>query len=266
MARSLKLLLTENVDSLGIVGDVVNVRVGYARNYLLPRSLATEPTEAALQAVADRRAEAQRQLAELRKEREALVGRLAGTELTIQRSCNDQGILYASVTQQDIAHALEQAGFPGVKPRDVRLSQNVKRVDTYDIHVKFEADLEADIKLWVVADRKLDLEKAAETPAAATDEAQAAEATEAAVAAPAVEKAPRAKGDKPEKAPREPKADKGAERSDKGEKKPKGDKAAKGDKAEKAADSGDKKAGGGWGTPVSKPDFDLGLRPRRSKR
>lgn len=254
MPKSLKLLLTENVDSLGIVGDVVTVRLGYARNFLLPRNMATEPTEESLAAVAERRAEAQRQLAALRKEREALVKRLAGTELTLQRSCNDQGILYASVTQQDIASALEQAGYPGVKPRDVRLTQNIKRIDTYEVHVKFESDLEADVKLWVVADRKLDLDKHEEKPA----ESEQAEGEETPEGSEGQTGEEQQGADKPRapRAPRPPQAEKGEKKSRGGQ---------GGGKADKAADP-EKKAAGTWGTPVSKPDFDLGLKPRRGKR
>jgi large subunit ribosomal protein L9 len=259
MPSNVKLLLTENVDSLGIVGDVVNVRVGYARNFLLPRNMATTPTEEALQAVAARRAEAQRQLAELRKQREALVHRLDETEITIQRSCNDQGILYAAVTQQDISKILEENGFPGVKARDVRLSQNIKRVDTYEVHVKFESDLEAHIKLWVVADRKLDLDRHDEKPktegghGAEGQEAATADGGDMAAAAPA-EKSERA--EKTERAEKKPRAKAEGEAGGK----------SKGAKADKGGEADTKKGAGGWGTPVSKPDFDLGLKPRRSKR
>ncbi len=158
MARNLKLLLTENVDSLGIVGDIVNVRVGYARNYLLPFGYATEPSEELVQQLADKRAAAEKELAARRKEREQMIGKLDGQELTLVRACNDQGQLYGSVTQQDIASALREVGFT-VSPREVRLPTTIKRVDTFDIHIKVDADLEADIKLWVVPDRELDLEE-----------------------------------------------------------------------------------------------------------
>src|SRR5689334_3071304 len=120
MAKTLKLLLTENVDNLGIVGDVVNVRTGFARNYLLPRSMATTPSEEAVKAVAVKRAAAEKAVKEERAHREQLVGKLQGQEITLTRSCNDQGHLYAAVTQQDIASALGELGF-AVKPREVRL-------------------------------------------------------------------------------------------------------------------------------------------------
>lgn len=155
MAKSIKLLLTENVDNLGIVGDVVNVRIGYARNYLLPRDLATTPSDEILAKLAEKRAKAEKDLAALRAQREALISKLEGIELTLTRACNDQGHLYGSVTQHDIAESLTELGFP-VQGREVRLAQTIKRVDSFDVLVKFDTDLEANIKLYVIADRALD--------------------------------------------------------------------------------------------------------------
>lgn len=154
-SKHLKLLLTENVDSLGIVGDVVRVRLGYARNFLLPFGLATPPSDDLIKDLATRRAEAEKQLAELRTQREAMISKLDGQQLTMTRACNDQGHLYGSVTQQDIAVALKEVGFD-IKPREVRLPGTIKRIDTYDIHIKVDSDLGADVKLWVVADRQLE--------------------------------------------------------------------------------------------------------------
>lgn len=160
-SKHVKLLLTETVDNLGIVGDVVRVRLGYARNYLLPFGLATQPSEELVKQLADKRAEAEKQLAALRKQREEMIKRLDGQELTMVRACNDQGHLYGSVTQQDIANALQEVGFD-IKPREVRLPGTIKRVDSFDIHIKVDSDLGADVKLWVVADRELDTESGEE--------------------------------------------------------------------------------------------------------
>ncbi len=158
MARTVKLLLTENVDNLGIVGDVVNVKVGYARNYLLPFNYATTPSDELIAALAEKRAQAEKEVAARRAQREEMIGKLNGQELTLTRACNDQGQLYGSVTQQDIANALKEVGFT-VAPREVRLPTTIKRIDAFDIHIKVDSDLEADIKLWVVADRELDLDE-----------------------------------------------------------------------------------------------------------
>ena len=158
MAKTIELLLTENVEALGIVGDVVKVRSGYARNYLLPRGLATKPPEEMVKALAAKRAEAERQLAELRRQREQMIEKMSGLELELIRSCNDLGILYASVTQQDIVTALAEKGFQ-VRPRDVRLAQTIKRIGDFDVMIKFDADLEAMLKVSVKPDRKLDVEE-----------------------------------------------------------------------------------------------------------
>ncbi len=158
MARTVKLLLTENVDNLGIVGDVVNVKVGYARNYLLPFNYATTPSDELIASLAEKRAQAEKEVAARRAQREEMIGKLNGQELTLTRACNDQGQLYGSVTQQDIANALKEVGFT-VAPREVRLPTTIKRIDAFDIHIKVDSDLEADIKLWVVADRELDLDE-----------------------------------------------------------------------------------------------------------
>jgi len=171
--KSFELLLTDTVDSLGIVGDVVKVKSGYARNYLLPRGLATEPTQERIAALAEKRREAERKLAEIRSQREQMIEKLEGVELTLERSCNDQGLLYGSITQKDIADALDGMGFT-VRPRDVRLGQTIKRIDSYEISIKPESDLEATIKLWVVSDRPLEIHRHVE-PVAAPAEPAAAE-------------------------------------------------------------------------------------------
>lgn len=154
MAKSIELLLTETIENLGIVGDVVKVRTGYARNFLLPRNAATTPSPELIASLKVKRAQAQAEMAQVRSERATTIEKLTGYDLVITRACNDQGILYGGVTQQEISEALIAAGF-GVRPRDVRLSGAIKRVDTYDIHIKFETELETDIKLTVKPDRVL---------------------------------------------------------------------------------------------------------------
>ncbi len=301
MPKNVKLLLTENVEAIGIVGDVVTVRTGFARNFLLPRSMATTPSDEAIKAVAAKRAEAERQLAEQRRQREDLIKKLEGVQVTLVRSCNDLGHLYASVTQQEIATALGEAGYPGVRARDVRLNTHIKRVDTYEVPIKFDTDLEASIKLWVVADRKLDLEKIGEAQAAEAAAPQGGEAAaqpavtegRGAEAADKAEKSAKAEGaakerkgkgkpetgaeTAPEAKAEKPKADKSA-KADKGAKAGKAEQ-AKGDKPEKQVKGkGDGKKGdkgedapaakadkSGWGKKVEMPSF-VPANPRERRR
>ncbi len=158
MSKHVQLLLTENVEGLGIVGDVVHVRAGYARNFLLPHSMATTPSQEKIEALAERRKQAEAEMRALRSKREEMIEKLEGYEVTIERSCNDQGHLYGSVTQKDIADALSEEGFE-VRQRDVRIAQPIKRLDSYEIPVVLDSDLRAIIKLWVIADRHLDLDE-----------------------------------------------------------------------------------------------------------
>lgn len=151
-SRNIELLLLENIDNLGIVGDIVNVKPGYARNYLVPHGLATKPSPGAIKAVEERRAEVERELAAKRAELEKVFEKLKGFELTLQRSHNDDNILYGSVSQHDIAVALQEEGFD-VTERDVRIGNQIKHLDSYEIPVQLASDLKTEIKLWVVSDR-----------------------------------------------------------------------------------------------------------------
>jgi large subunit ribosomal protein L9 len=150
--NQVELLLLENVDNLGIVGDVVKVRPGYARNYLVPMGLATQPTPGARKAVEARRVEVERQLREVREQQERLITQLENYEITLQRAANPQGVLFGSVTQHDISEALREAGF-NVTERDVRIGEPLKRLDSYQIPVQFDDDLRTEIKVWVVSDK-----------------------------------------------------------------------------------------------------------------
>jgi large subunit ribosomal protein L9 len=173
--KAIQLLLLENIDNLGIVGDIVKVRPGYARNYLLPMGLATAPTTGAMKAVEARRVEVERQMREKHAEQEKLIAALEGIEITLQRAANEEGILYGSVSQHDIAAALQEEGF-NLTERDIRIGDQIKRLDSYEIPVQISKDLKTEIKLWVVSDKPAE-ELMAEEEAKAAAEAE--EETEA---------------------------------------------------------------------------------------
>lgn len=201
MARkSTELLLLKTVEALGIVGDIVKVKPGFARNFLLPNLLAEFPTKRKIEALKEARAKALAEQAALRSARESLLARMEDVKVSIQRACNDQGLLYGSVTQRDVADALQAAGYD-VGVRSIRMIQPIRRVGEYTIPVQFERDLRTDVTLAVLADRALEEEKpdmdfdnegnlienkpqrsrrrkseaeaTAETPAVETDDAQA---------------------------------------------------------------------------------------------
>lgn len=169
MARTrIELLLNRTVENLGIVGDVVKVKAGFARNYLLPHRIAEHPTAEKIEALKDARAKAQAELAKMRTEREALIGRLEGVTIKLIRSCNDQGLLYGAVSQRDIADQLVADGY-GVDTRAVRIASPIRRVGTYHCLIQFDRDLRSEIHIEVHPDRAIEAftqqQAAAEAPA-----------------------------------------------------------------------------------------------------
>ncbi|HOK65761.1 MAG TPA: 50S ribosomal protein L9 [Anaerohalosphaeraceae bacterium] len=147
----MKVLLCEDVAKLGWLGDIVEVKDGYARNYLLPQGLAVIPTEAAIRSLAEekaRRAEARR-LARLEKER--LSASLEGVEISLTARANEQGHLFGSVTETDIAEALQRKGF-AVSAEMVHLEAHIKEVGTRDVVIKTASDLKATVRVIVAAE------------------------------------------------------------------------------------------------------------------
>ena len=166
--KQIELLLLETIDNLGIVGDVVKVKPGYARNYLLPHGMAEAPTEEKIKELSARRAEVEAELKQIRGEQEALLEKLSGVELTLERSANESGLLFGGVSQHDISEALKAEGF-AVEDRHVRVGEKINRLDTYDIPIQLAKDLKCEVKLWVVSDKPLEVEE--EAPAEGEAEA-----------------------------------------------------------------------------------------------
>jgi large subunit ribosomal protein L9 len=145
----MKVLLRRNVIKLGKIGEVVDVKPGYARNYLLPQRLGVQPTAGNVKAVEAEKAAYLQELAKLKKELEARAALVNGTEVTISARANDEGSLYGSVGPAQIAAALaEQKIF--VEARDVELPQAIRKLDKYDVTLRFNEEVTAIIKVWVV--------------------------------------------------------------------------------------------------------------------
>ncbi|MEM9881374.1 MAG: 50S ribosomal protein L9 [Planctomycetota bacterium] len=161
--KTIELLLLETVDNLGIVGDVVKVRPGFARNYLLPHGIAVSPSPERVAELAERRKAEAARLAKLAEEQRAMVEKLEGYELTLERSANENGVLFGGVSQHEIAEALQAEGF-AIDDRHVRIGDQIKRLDSYDIPVVVNKELKTEIKLWVVSDQPLESDDDEDTP------------------------------------------------------------------------------------------------------
>lgn len=145
----MKLLLAQDVKDLGKAGDIVNVKEGYARNYLLPKGLGIQPTDGNIKRVEDTRKqrEADEKARQQRLREAAKV--LEGTSVTIKAQANEQGHLFGSVTEKDIAGALQALGHK-IDESQILLAEPIRQLDRFRVPVRLAEGVEAAIDLWVV--------------------------------------------------------------------------------------------------------------------
>ena len=145
----MRVILRENLENLGKAGEVVSVRAGYGRNYLLPNGLAvpaTEKDEARLQH--ERRLIAQR-VAKLAKQLQSEAEQLAQVSVSLARAVGEEDKLYGSVTNRDIAQALAEQNLK-VDARKILLDEPIKTLGMTEVPIKLGHDVTAKIKVWVV--------------------------------------------------------------------------------------------------------------------
>lgn len=145
---NVKILLRENVQDLGLIGDVVEVAPGYARNYLLPRKLAVAATSENLRAMERRRARYDAEMAAQAATIQAKMDALGQVQLETSEKADDTGSLYGSVGTAQIAKLLEDAGFP-TEEKDVRLDEPIKSVGTHEVPVHIHGDAFASVRVTV---------------------------------------------------------------------------------------------------------------------
>ena len=148
----MQVILLETIGKLGELGDVVRVRNGYARNYLIPQGKAQRATDAAIQAFEARRAELEKAQSERLAAAETLATKLADYKLEISQKAGVDGRLFGSVTNIDIARLLQEAGFD-VERGQVRMPEGaLKAVGEYPVSLHLYADVTADITVNVIGE------------------------------------------------------------------------------------------------------------------
>lgn len=146
-----EVILRKDVADLGYAGDLVDVKPGYARNYLLPQGLALRATEGNRTRFEEERRQIE-QAAERERERaQELAGTLEDRSLTFNRRAGEEGKLFGSVTSTDIADALEAEGLR-IDRRLIRLEEPIKELGVFTVPIRLHADVEPEIKVWVVAE------------------------------------------------------------------------------------------------------------------
>ena len=145
----MELVLKQNIEHLGRLGDVVKVTSGYARNYLLPRGLAVMLTKSNLAEIDRARAQAlveeEGRVASLKE----LAAKITEASVTIEGRANAEGHLFGSVSSAQIAAALREKGVP-CDDKQIRLEQPLKEIGVFDVVVHLHASVSATVKVWVV--------------------------------------------------------------------------------------------------------------------
>jgi large subunit ribosomal protein L9 len=150
MPANIQVILSQDVDKVGKSGELVRVRPGFARNYLLPRALAVPATDAAVHRIEHERAVAIVRTEKARREALASADRLGALPIQIVQKAGEDGRLFGSVTTKDIEAALKRQGVV-IDRRKIELAEPIKAVGTYQVPVKLVSDVSAMLKVEVVA-------------------------------------------------------------------------------------------------------------------
>jgi len=177
-----KILLREDVDDLGARGEIVRVKAGYARNYLLPRKLAVEANAGNVKQIERERELLLKKAATERATADAQAQQMGNLVLNFQRKAGEQGALYGSVTSMDIAEALQERGYEVDRHR-LHLREPLKRLGDFTVPLRLHRDVTVDLQVKVSPEGELILgHMTPEQEAELAKQAESAKADEAAEA------------------------------------------------------------------------------------
>src|SRR2546427_7848848 len=155
-----QVLLREDIDKLGARGEVVRVKAGYARNYLLPRKLAVEATTNNVRQIEGERAALAKREAKERSTAELQANQLGNLTLKFERKVGEAGVLYGSVTSIDIAHALKEQGYE-IDRRRIVLREPIKRFGNYAVPVRLHRDVTVELPVSVLGEGGIEIDVSA---------------------------------------------------------------------------------------------------------
>jgi large subunit ribosomal protein L9 len=145
----MKIILKEDVDSLGTRGAIVTVKDGFARNYLIPRSLAMKYTSGVEKILAQEKRKYETRQVQEKDEAQELADRILALDLTLARRVGDQDTLYGSVTPTDLADMLEERGFK-IDKRKIGLHAPIKKLGEYEVPIRLHKDVIPAVRVHVV--------------------------------------------------------------------------------------------------------------------
>jgi large subunit ribosomal protein L9 len=152
-----QVLLREDIDNLGARGEIVRVKAGYARNYLLPRKLAVEATTNNVRQIEGERAALVKREAKERSTADGQAEQLRNLTLKFERKIGEAGVLYGSVTSMDIAHALKEQGYE-IDRRRIVLREPIKRFGNYEVPLRLHRDVTVDLPVKVLGEGGIEID------------------------------------------------------------------------------------------------------------
>ena len=144
----MEIILRQDVDSLGLEGDVVDVAKGYARNYLIPKGIGVEASSQNMKILATQRKKIEVKRLKAREAAEALKEKIAALEISFVQKSGEEGKLYGSVTTMDIAAALEDEGIV-IDRRKIVVDKPIKSLGTFDVPVRIYPEVTGTVKVVV---------------------------------------------------------------------------------------------------------------------
>ena len=145
----MKIILRQDVENLGNIGEIVVVKPGYARNFLIPNQLAYVATDGAIRALETDKKQYEVRKAKARQQAEVVAAQLAELQITISMQVGEEGRIFGSVTAPMIAQELELRGF-AVDKRNIIIDEPIKTLGIFEVKVKLHSDLTAPLKVWVI--------------------------------------------------------------------------------------------------------------------
>ena len=145
----MKVILLDEIEKLGNLGDVVEVKKGYARNYLFPRKLAVEALDKNMKILEERKRKRAQQHARQKQEMEELGRKISNISCTIPMTAGEEDKLYGSVTTEHVAEAFAAEGVK-IDKKQIHLPESIRKLGVYQIEVKLHPEVTVQTKVWVV--------------------------------------------------------------------------------------------------------------------
>jgi large subunit ribosomal protein L9 len=148
----MKVILMQDVDKIGKIGQVVDVKMGYATNFLIPKGLAKVSNEANMRLVEGIKLKAQRMAEKEKKQSQEFSDKLAGISCTVTMQVGPDGKFYGSVTPADIQKALESEGIQ-VDKKAISIEEPIEKLGVYHVSIRVHPEVQAKVKVWVVENK-----------------------------------------------------------------------------------------------------------------